>query len=237
VSGVAVLTLIVCGLSALFLFTGDKNDDDGTAPATPPAAAAPQPTATSGPQQDLPDAEAAPPSPVPAPLPSTEPQLNLTAKTVPVAGPTFGGVEPGTELIVTRGWPFAFRIPAGWNCVTSTFAGVPDAHALRCEPQGGRLASASIVLRHCPWTCQPDEQKVMDLVWYGGGKAEHRSDTTTTYIETPAKPGQSYALSMSHYFGPSDGQLRWQVGVRIGGDEALRDDLQKILNDVRTQAG
>ncbi len=227
ITAVTALLFVVGGGVGYTLLSNPDETVSATAAPPPTRTAAATPTPGSAPSA----------SPSRSPLPATKPVLR-SGKSVSVVGPTF---QPGdaTYTFAFNGWPFAFRGPSSWGCISATVPGAPDAYAWTCldekNPNAGQRAN--IMLRPCPTTCGDAEQKAMNKLWFDNEPQRARwKDPTTSYIEDPENARGNYSVDMSHFFGATPGgPLRWQVGVFVESPPATKGAVQKVLNDVRSQ--
>lgn len=162
-----------------------------------------------------------------------------TLKDVPpvtVLGP---GVAPGegTRTFDFPGWPFAFRAPGTWGCLTTTFS-VSDAYANLCvdEQNPGDRQRMTVMIRRCPTTCTPAEQEEMNRAWLDEPERAVAFDPSTVYVETPRSDRGTYSVDFSHFFAAAAGEpLSWQVGVYVESPLETRDEVLEILNEIRSQ--
>lgn len=166
---------------------------------------------------------------------------NPILKPVPpftVVGPTFAKGEASYPMSF-GGWPFAFRVPATWGCLRGKVDSMPEARGYVCIDEGHPASQqrAHIMFRPCPTACTPAQQQTMSKQWFDApGRTPTSRDATTSYIETPRDEKGLYSLDMSHFFGEAPGRpLKWQVGIFVESPPGTRGDVQKIVNDVRSQ--
>jgi hypothetical protein len=79
----------------------------------------------------------------------------------------------------------------------------------------------------------------MNEAWFDDNEEAilKKSDGTTSYAEVAKNDDGFYALSISHFFADQpDGKLTYQVGVWFQSPDKYKEEMQKGLNDVRTQA-
>ncbi|MPZ67509.1 MAG: hypothetical protein GEU83_19120 [Pseudonocardiaceae bacterium] len=214
----AVALLLVIGLVTVLGMRGSEE----------PAATAPPPT------PQLPPPTLGTPTPEPPPQ-GPRPQLE-DVPPVTVLGPSFAP-DDDTYTMDFRGWPFAFRTPGTWGCLKAS-APIPDADGWGCiderNPDGGQRAT--VMVRPCPSTCTAAEQREMNQVWFDEPERAVSSDPTTSYVETRRTDSDTYSVDASHFFAEEPGEpLSWQVGVYVESPFETRDEVLKILNDVRSQ--
>ena len=196
------------------------------------------PVAAPAPRDDF------PPLPTELPLPSLVVPPGLegprpTLKDVPpvtVLGPSFAPGE-GTHTFDFPGWPFAFRAPSTWGCLATTFP-IPDAYANVCvdEQNPGDRQRMTVMLRRCPTTCTPVEQEEMNRAWLDEPERAVAFDASTVYVETSRTDRGTYSVDFSHFFAAVPGEpLSWQVGVYVESPPETRDEVLRILNEVRSQ--
>lgn len=201
--------------------------------------AAPVPTGTPEGLPPLPtDLPPLPSVDVPEPAPTLEgprPELK-DAPPISVLGPTFA---PGDETYTFAfpGWPFAFRGPGTWGCLRAT-APVPDSYAWGCidEQDPGDRQRATVMIRRCPTTCTPAEQDEMNRAWLDEPDQATVFDPSTVYVESAPNDRGQYSVDFSHFFAAApDEPLGWQVGVYVESTPETRDEVLKLLNEVRSQ--
>ncbi|WP_213453974.1 hypothetical protein [Rhizomonospora bruguierae] len=160
---------------------------------------------------------------------------------VTVVGPSFAAGEE-TYTMRFDGWPFAFRTPGSWGCLGGKTT-IPNAKAWVCVDERNTDAKqkVNVLLRPCPTTCTAAEQVAMNRVWLDEPEKAEVLRQRTYYVETRTNGEGMYTVDGSHFFSgsedPADRALRWQVGVFIKSPPETRDVVQKILNDIVTQAG
>lgn len=185
-------------------------------PATgPPVAGSPGPT---GADQDLPELRAVEP--------------------VGIVGPTFGEGEP-SETMALVGWPFAFRVPAGWQCHEEHLDEIPSGDYYQChdDPEEPEQLVA-VMLWVCPTTCTDAEQEEMLTTWLDEPEVAVRLDPApTAYVETGRNRDGNYSVDLVHFAAAEPGgPLRWLVAVYIESPVPSRADVQKVLNDIIGQS-
>jgi hypothetical protein len=212
-----VLLLCLCGAFGIAALNDDSSD---SLPPPPPL-----PVATT-PFEPSPTTEA----------PTDKPALRaLPARTL--VGPAFGKTDE-TYTMSFGGWPFAFRTPGSWGCLGGK-VDLPDAKAYVCIDEGnpGSGQKIQLMVRPCPAPCGAAEQRKLSTEWFDKGAKSKVYDERTSYVETPSDPKGRYLLDMSHFFGGTAGAPRWQVGIGAFTPPAKKADIQKVFNDVLTQAG
>jgi hypothetical protein len=154
-----------------------------------------------------------------------------------VIGPTFAAGE-STFTMGFSGWPFAWRVPGTWGCLRAT-VDLPGARVYTCVDEQHLTArqKLNIMIRPCPTTCTPAEQKGMTAAWFDApGRRASLRDATTSYLQTPSDSRGKYTLDVSHFFADRPGgPLHWQVGSYVESPPATKGTVQKIVNDVRSQ--
>lgn len=184
-------------------------------------------------------------TPGPSPEPGTgadEPTLRAVPDRT-VTGPSYAAGDK-TFTMTLKDFPFAFRTPATWGCLSAT-VDIPDARAWVCVDEGNpfdagaaapdRSQRAQIMLRQCPAPCGKGERATLDRDWFDG-QSPKAVDERTSFVETARDDKGRYTIDMSHFF-PGDGGTQWQVAVWAYSDPADRAVPQKIVNDMLTQAG
>ncbi|MFD0823744.1 hypothetical protein ACFQ0D_36710, partial [Micromonospora zhanjiangensis] len=158
-----------------------------------------------------------------------------------VVGPTYAAGDD-TYTMAFNGWPFAFRAGGTWGCMAGK---VPDklagAKVWVCidEQNPTSRQKANVLLRPCPTTCTPAERKALEGAWFDQpAKAKPVLDDRTVMVETARDADGFYTVDLSHYSpATAGGPLKWQVGVFVKSPPETRGVVQKLLNDVVTQAG
>jgi hypothetical protein len=179
-------------------------------------------------------------SPVPEETDDTgggEPTLR-EVELVSVLGPNF---DPGedTFTMAFRDWPFAFRTPGHWNCIKGDPVSLfPGAEFWVCVGDPEDDQRATLMLWKCDSDCDESEQQEKIDSWLDEpDQAVQWGDSPTYYVETEENDEQLYSVDLGHFTaGPSD-ELRWLVGVYVESPPDTREDVQKILNDIISQAG
>ena len=164
------------------------------------------------------------------------PQLR-TVEPVAVLGPTFAQGEPADTMAFV-GWPFAFRTPPGWECFEERLDEVPAGEFYRCEGGPGSLQEGGILLWECVSGCAEDERQTMLRAWLQEPEfMDQRDGAPTYYVETGRNPDGLYTVSLGHFAAAEPGgPPRWLIGVYVESPVESRAEVQKILNDVVSQA-
>lgn len=228
ITAVTALVIVAAGFAVVFIKGSDDKPSKPVAAKSPSTSALPAETA------------GATPTPTKSPLPSTTPTIRDDVETTSIVGPTWQN-EDKTQLLDLRGWPFAFRLPEGWSCLTATAEGLPDANAWACVKTEGtsHQQKFNLMLRRCPTGCIATEQATMNEEWFEDDEeaVAKKADATTTYAEIPKNSGGFYVVSASHFLADKPGgTLTYQVGVWFQSPDKYKEEMQKALNDVRTQA-
>ena len=226
---VTVLVMVGAGFAVLLHKNNSKDEKPNAAPPTV-TASSPLPANTAGPS----------PTPSRSPLPSTTPTLRTAAKQISVVGPTWKAGDV-TQLLTLTGWPFAFRMPEGWSCLRGTSTQVPDADVWGCVKTEGtsHQQRATAMLRRCPTTCTADEQATMNNAWFDADErgSIKNFDPTTYYVEVPKNDDGFYAIDFSHFYADKPGgTLTYEVGFWFQSPAKYKEEMQKTLNDIRSQA-
>jgi hypothetical protein len=196
---------------------------------------------------DLPEVAAeVPEAPFMDPMPRPEKAELVGAEPISVVGPVFGEDE-ALEVRDDLDFPFAFRLPdEEWICViTGAAPGETRRHCINEEP-GGWTERVRIVWRLCPDDCPDDTAAALESDWPEGWLSEETGaepslepvDDATAYAELSGVDDEGedlYTLVVSHFFDTEFGPAH--VGVITDGHASSTETLQKIANDVRTQAG
>lgn len=169
-----------------------------------------------------------------------------TLKSVPartLVGPSWAASDK-TYTMDIAGVPFAFRTPATWGCVTGTID-IDGAKAWVCidegnifdssAPEPDRTKRLQFMLRPCPGSCTATDKTTLDREWFDKGAKINNVGPDTSYVEVARNAEGRYILDMSHYITQADG-TRWQVAVGTYSRPETRSPVQKIVNDIYTQA-
>jgi hypothetical protein len=163
---------------------------------------------------------------------------------VSVVGPAFTEEDPVQVHASGPGYPFAFRLPeAGWEC---SFLAEGEARQ-RCvndeEGTGDWTLRAQITWRPCPHDCPAQTAEQMEVDWiepWDSWVAQEADlqpfDSDTGYDELSGRIDgeEHYILVLSYFFESDDGPSH--VGVVADGVAEETETVQKIVNDIRTQA-
>lgn len=233
---IAVVVVSVLVAVAAVVIKGPWRIHSHATPGHPTSTASPSPAPSASDGTD-PAPAAGPGAAASEQPPPGKPALR-SAQQVVVTGPVFARGE-STYTMAFEGWPFAFRVPGTWECFGGKI-NLPGAKAWQCiDPE--HLANRqrlNIMLRPCPTTCTAAEQKTMSTAWFDPGHRPVVRDATTTYIQIPVNDKGKYSLDTSHFFaGPQGGPLRWQVGAYVDSVPGGKADVEKIINEIRTQSG
>lgn len=220
-----VALLCVCGMFAFIGLIGDDADEPVTFPTIPAyTAPAPRTSTTTAPG-------------------GSEPTLRSTpARTL--VGPSYAASDK-TYTMTLNGFPYAFRTPATWGCLPGKID-VPDAKAWVCLDEGNPFDASApepdrgkrlqIMLRPCDAPCGQAERTRLSTEWFDeGAKAKTQGDRTW-YAETARNGEGRYILDMSHFV-PATGTPQFQVAVGVYSQPESKAVVQKIVNDIFTQAG
>jgi hypothetical protein len=179
-------------------------------------------------------------SPAPEPTGGTgggDPALR-NVELVSVLGPNF---DPGedTYTMAFRGWPFAFRTPGHWNCFKGDPISLyPGAEFWGCGGDPGDNQRATLMLWECEADCDDSEQQDKLDTWLDEpDEAVQWGDSPTHYVETEENDDGQYAVDLAHFAAGGSDELRWLVGVYVESPPDTREDVQKIMNDILSQAG
>lgn len=220
--GAVVLLLLAVGAVSAFVWPGflaEDTDDQAAAPPSAPASAPPVPSAPSGPE-----------------LPDRTPTLRDVAP-LSVIGPTW---KPGddTYTMEFRGFPFAFRVAADWECVRGSHARFPEAVAWTCVDSAAPAPGfrVDMILRPCTGGCGAAQRKSLTETWLDEPEKAKTFDERTSYVETRTNEEGRYQVDFSRFVADSPGgPLAWQVGVFVESPQRTKDVVLKTLNDIVTQ--
>jgi len=173
------------------------------------------------------------------PSPGGEAPPVRPAAPVSVVGPTFA-VGDQTYPIALDGWPFAFRAPPEVTCFPERLDELPEGRYWLCRDQlgsGGQQLLA-VFLWECPTTCTAEEQEQMARAWLDEpDQAIRLADSPTVYVEDPSNVHGLYSVDLATFTSERQGApLRWLIGVYLESPFETRSGMQKILNDIVSQA-
>jgi len=179
------------------------------------------------------------PSPMPAPtwLSSTKTPVLRQVTGKPVLGLAYVARDT-TYTAAFPGWPFAFRLPEGWNCVDGvTLASAPEAYRKVCVDEAAPLSKRATVLSllRCPSDCTSARLRAMALSWLAAAGTPERSGTRTWYVQTERDADGFWLLDLAHVFNRDGRSYLVVVFARMPPED--RDIALKIVNDVVAQAG
>jgi hypothetical protein len=179
------------------------------------------------------------PSPVPAPtwLSGTRTPVLRQVTGKPVLGPAYVPRDT-TFTAAFPGWPFAFRLPDGWNCVDgATLASAPEAYRKVCLDETDLKSKRATVLSllRCPSDCTSARLRAMALSWLAAAGTPIRSGSRTWYVETERDADGFWLLDLAHVFDLDGRSYLVVVFARTPPDD--RDLALKIVNDIVAQAG
>ncbi|NUT33784.1 MAG: hypothetical protein HOV79_12000 [Hamadaea sp.] len=181
------------------------------------------------------------PSPVPLPAPTWITSTRAPALRTVTAKPIFGTAYVARDTTSTAafpGWPFAFRLPFGWNCVDgATLAAAPQAYRKVCvdeqAPDSRRAAVVSLL--RCEKDCTASRLRATALSWLASAGTPERHDARTWYVVTPKDGDGLWVMDVAHVFTRGLRDYVAVVFVRVPPED--RELALKIANDVVGQAG
>lgn len=186
-------------------------------------------------------APSASPSPTPLPAPSW-----ITSTRTPALRAVTGKAIQSTAYVprdttytaAFPGWPFAFRLPAGWNCVNgSTLEAAPQAYRKVCvdeqAPESKRAAVVSLL--RCERDCTTSRLRATALSWLASAGTPEKHDARTWYVITQRDPDGLWVIEVAHVFTRGLRDYVVVVFARVPPDE--KAVALKIANDVVLQAG
>jgi hypothetical protein len=225
VLGGAAVLVVLLAAAAVIGVIALRDGDTGppvTQPTTPPTQS-PVPTES--------------PAPEPTDEPTGEPALR-DVEQVSLVGPNFA-LDEDTWTMAFEGWPFAFRGPKDWTCAHGQeIPRIPDADPWACfgGPESGE--QGGVMLWECDADCDEEEQQEKIDTWLDEpDQAVQWGDSPTYYVETEENDDGLYTIDLGHFFGTGSEELRWMVGVYVEAPSESPEDVQKVLNDILSQAG
>ncbi|SDT15522.1 hypothetical protein [Actinoplanes derwentensis] len=244
VAGVALMTvpiaLLLCVLGLLGVVNVVDRDTDRPAAAPPVSTTDPAtvPPSTAAEPSAVPSSAASPAAPA-----AGKPTLRPTpARTL--VGPSYS-TRDRTYTMAIPGVPFAFRVPSTWGCLKGKID-VPGATAWVCVDEGDPFDASApepdrgkrmqFMLRPCPGTCDNADVVTLSRDWFDDGAKAKFVDDRTAYVETARNADGRYTLDMSHFITVADGS-KWQVAVGVHSQPESKSLVQKLVNDMLTQAG
>ncbi|WP_026415174.1 hypothetical protein [Actinomadura oligospora] len=220
---VAAFAALICIVIAavVVLLVGDDSGRTTTAPSPAPSLPAPGSGSVSPSPPDTPK------------LPSDD--------RAHVVGPTFGGGDK-LHLMKLNGLPFDFNVPDEWGCMRSDKA--PFSNRWIClhegkgfPPTGGTSAGGLVALQPCPSGCGPAQRETARNAMVISAKDWRPTDPTTQYAEETganSKNERVVRVAMSHVFASRQGgPVDTAVAVQLTGPPDEKDDMQKIINEIR----
>ncbi|HWS38992.1 MAG TPA: hypothetical protein VN408_40405 [Actinoplanes sp.] len=230
------LAVLLCVVGLLGVFSLDSpTEREGTA--LPPQPSLPA----------LPDLSSlAPPDLSPSGA-ATSAAAKPTLKSVPartLVGPSWTASDK-TYTMAISGVPFAFRTPPTWGCLPGKID-IEGAKAWVCidegnpfdasAPEPDRTKRLQFMLRPCPNSCGTADVLALDKDWFDKGAQIVNRGVGTSYVEVARNADGRYVLDMSHYITDAAGK-KWQVAVGTYSRPETKSPVQKIVNDILTQAG
>ncbi|NUR50335.1 MAG: hypothetical protein HOV71_19595 [Hamadaea sp.] len=179
------------------------------------------------------------PSPVPAPtwLTSTKAPVLRPVTGKPVLGPAYVDRDT-TYTAAFPGWPFAFRLPDGWNCVNGdTLRSAPAAYRKVCVDELTHSPDRAVVLSllRCERDCTTARMRALALSWLAQAGTPVRDGTRTWHVETPQDGKGLWVLDLAHVFTWNGDD--YLVVLYANMPPAEKDVALKIVNDIVAQAG
>ncbi|GAA1613891.1 hypothetical protein GCM10009828_047430 [Actinoplanes couchii] len=175
------------------------------------------------------------------------PDVRPTLKSVPartLAGPSWAAGDQ-TYTMDIKGVPFAFRTPPTWGCIPGKIE-IKNAKAWVCidegkpfeanAPEPDRTKRLQFMLRPCPNSCSNADVVAVARDWFDDGAKVDFVDERTSYVEVARNADGRYILDMSHIITAPDG-TKWQLAVGVYSRPETKSPVQKIVNDMLTQAG
>lgn len=237
--GGLVVILLVGSLVAVGLSRKDATVQAGSTASTYQAPQTATARISTGP-------ESASPTPGESSSATSSPKPKLrNVKPKPVIGPMWGSKEK-TWLMAFSQFGWAFRAPRDFNCFMGTDTEIKRKVVCWGPKPGGRKNANNgftMVVQQCAkTTCTAKEKKLYDTdPWGRPVKHAKKKDATTKYVarfQKDAKDGNRryYVEWIGHYY-VRGGHM---YHISAAGDAPagkLGVNLQKTLNDIRTQSG
>lgn len=160
-----------------------------------------------------------------------------------VYGPTWRSTDPVYPMGFAT-LPWAFRAPSDFDClITGTSADVTQLSCLKLFADPGEQRRVTIVDRTCPGAKCTKAQRERFQMYPSGDKVRwKRKDATTWYyvktFRNQQNGGKYFGFYLSHLYRDGSGHLRRHVSVYAEapvGRYAVQ--IQKMVNDIRTQSG
>ncbi|NUR51159.1 MAG: hypothetical protein HOV71_23790 [Hamadaea sp.] len=228
----ALPLLIAVGYASGVLLAKRANAIDAAARARPSAAALAPSSSPSGSRTPS-------PRPVPAPtwLTSTKPPALRQVSGKAVLGPVYVARDT-TYTAAFPGWPFAFRLPDGWNCVNGdTLPTAPTAYRKVCVDEKSAESKQAVVLSllRCERDCTTARMRAWALSWLAQAGTPVRDDARTWHVETPQDARGLWVLDLAHVFNRNGDD--YLVVLYAQSPATDRAAPLKIANDIVAQAG
>ncbi|MBN1171203.1 MAG: hypothetical protein JXA67_03435 [Micromonosporaceae bacterium] len=230
-----IAVILIAGVITVVVMSSEQDEH-------PPTAKSPAPSVAGSPSPEVSTPGTDPSAPTASSTPDTpdagEPSLrDVTPRSV--VGPTYASGDP-TYTMAFKGWPFAFRTAASWGCLGGKIDSLPDAKAWVCvdEQNSSAQQKMNIMIRQCATTCTTTERTSMNKQWFDApDRAKQVFDDRTWIVETAKNDQGYYTVDLSHFFADSSGTMKWQVGLFVQSPPETKAVVQKLMNDVVTQAG
>ncbi|MCP2337013.1 hypothetical protein [Actinomadura rupiterrae] len=221
---VALAAIVIAGAAVAYFVIADRSGSTTTADSPAPPRVAPDT-----------------PSTTPSPSTTDVPKLNATDDKAHVAGPSFGS---GDKLYFMKlnGFPFNFNVPDEWGCMRSDKPPFSDRWICAHEgkgfpPTGGTSAGGLVAIQPCPSGCGPTQRESARNAMVITAKDWRATDPTTQYAEetgTNTKNEKVVRVAMSHVFASRQGgPIDTAVAVQLTGPPDEKEDMQKIINEIR----
>lgn len=175
--------------------------------------------------------------------PSQERPKLKNRKAIAVYGSTWKSSDKTFTMAFTHlGW--AFRAPSDWDCLVTKNS--PSKKQINCTKLGAPDDSSRRVLivdRLCSGdSCSAYERKRAETDIWGKRPKMKKKDSTTKFLAGTFTNTQNkkkyFGYYMGHYYKNSSGKLNRHVLVYGDGPVgSIGTQVQKTINDIRTQAG
>lgn len=190
-----------------------------------------------------PESESTPPSARATTVPSLDDNPFVSPSRIPpppvlrrvppvrLVGPLFGPKDT-TQVVHPRELPFAYRVPASWDCGRGNILPGGVGYFCDADTKAG-VARVTVFVRRCRAVCTRAERDRFGQDWMDAPVTYRERDATTQLADVSG--AGYYRLAISHLFRDSAGKLTWHVGVFARATPAYTATVQKVVNDIRSQ--
>lgn len=154
----------------------------------------------------------------------------------PAEWPHFDAGDQVRRMEQLPGIPFAFEIPADWECTDAI--STPESAHYRCGvPGSDPQVGGDLIVRDCPEPCDADRRVEMRRAEEAWGVQWVRDGGYFSWAETTADiAGEEYyrVIFVGYYRSSEEGRIDRQVVFRMSVPADDQDTLRKTANSVRS---